>query len=229
MNTKYLVLLALILGFKLVVAQTYNPLAISPNTLYYDMDRYRKGAELKSYSEIRGNPYYREDFNECLVYCTDGKVCRGQLRYDIYADDMQFNKEDKLFAIEKEKVDSIIFSDEKFVCREAILGNTIGKSYFILLQDGRFQLLLKKNMQFLPKEPARPYVQPQPDRFESLDDSYFIRFADKPAVSIYNQNSLDKAFPQIAGKEDSFIKSAKIKFSKKSDLIKLTRFLNSLN
>jgi hypothetical protein len=198
-------------------------------SLEYDVNWHMKMIDVIPYDQIQGSPYYKPEFEECLVYLTDGKVARAIARYDMYADEMQFSNSGKIYRITKENVDSIVFGTERFVCRNYLPDDKTKTSYFILLSNGRYQLLLKRSVRFLQKEPARPYIKPEPDRFDDAADSYFIKSPGKQAAWVYNQKSLEKAFPEIGGKANSYIRSEKIKFTNPSDLIRLMKFLNSLN
>jgi len=55
------------------------------------------------YEDIEGSPYYSKDFINSTVYLKNGNYSSQPLRYDMFQDEMEFNKEAKNTLVNQER------------------------------------------------------------------------------------------------------------------------------
>jgi hypothetical protein len=178
----------------------------------------------KSYNEIEGSPYYTKDFIKSTIFFRDGNYSNQLLRYDMFRDEMEFNKEGKILWLIRKDIKYIRYgTDMIFVSSVDADTNKLG--YYILKDDGTYLLFYKKTALYEPMVPSKGYSEPIPDRFNQASDLIFIKSTGNPAFEIRNKKDLLDYF---AGNQSAldFIKKEKTRPDKLEDLHKLIYFLN---
>ena len=181
----------------------------------------------KNYSEIKGSPYLYPEFLEGRIVVKDDKVYAGKLRFNIYADEMEFQQADKIFSFAKNTNIKEFYIDNQLIIFHTYLdGTQIKNGYLLVLVKGRYSLLVKKTMVFEQQDAPQPYSTPKPDRFVPREDIYFIGSSNNTIQKIASKKYLIKAFPYL---EDilTMYPERKINFRNQNDLIKLVNYINS--
>lgn len=186
----------------------------------------RNMTDALDYSLIQGNPYFSSDFKESTVHLNDGNFSTALLRYDIYQDEMEFVDNEKIMWLNKKEVKFIRHSSEMI-----IVSNTMSKpanlTYFFVKNTGRYNLLLKKSVEYYGSGPAKAYSQAEPARFLPGKDELYLQQKKMPAQRIKTRKDLF-AFFTNNDEALNFIKKEKVKANDQDDLQKLVDFLNNI-
>jgi len=184
---------------------------------------------LKSYSTIEGTPYMSEDFTPGEIYTKDSILYKAPLRYNIYADEIEFKADDIIHWIaEPQNIVHVKIDESVFIYIQTGEKKNKKGSYYELLEGGKCQLLLKRNIAFLEAEAAKPYTDPKPNRLERMNDIYFLQFNNGLPQVITNMKSVKNTLSEKSSDISKYIKKDKISIKEKDDLIKLVRYYNNL-
>ena len=167
----------------------------------------RSSRQQKTYTEIEGTPYLSEDFKSGEVYTNDSILYKGPLRYNIYANEIEFKKSDIVYWIaEPQKV--IYVKIEKLTFIYIQLGGKKNEkgTYYELLIDGKCKLLLKRNTELIKAEPVKAYIDAKPAQFREMNDTYFLQINNGLPQSIVNKKSIENAFPEKSSVISKYIK-----------------------
>lgn len=178
----------------------------------------------KNYSDIEGTPYYSNKFTESVVYFEDGNYSSISLRYDIFRDEMEFNKDNKTLWLIKKGISYIRYGNDTIILLS--VDKVINKpNYCFLVDDGRIKLLYRKVIKFFPYVKPQAYANPVPDRFLPDDDIIYLKEGEKDPVRILTKKGLLSFF---SGDQEAlkFIKSKKIRPDKIEDLHLLVSHIN---
>ena len=198
------------------------------------LDRNIKAREEVSYERIEGDPFLYQDFVPGNLLLKTGESIPLNFRYDIFKGEIQFGKKDEIYAlINPENVSSVLMDTLRFVyagylkSREDI--RSIEKSWFILKKDGKFRLLIRKNLRLQAVTPPKPYQEEgSPAKFIHTRDTYYIQPEGGNAIKIDKKKSLLDFLPDKNGRLSSFIKDNNLDVKKVDDLTKIISFYNSL-
>ncbi|WP_167619779.1 hypothetical protein [Maribellus sediminis] len=194
---------------------------------YANIDR--NSSQPATYDNIEGSPFVYKDFVEGELKLNTGKTYKGPLRYDIYADEIEFVTSDKVIYTVKnpEAIQLAILGETKFNYFPP--GEFKGvKGYYEVLVIGDYSLYEKYQIALKDPQAARPYVEAKPAKFLRQDSKFFIMDPDANFTEIGNKkdllsNDLDK------DKLEAFVKKNKIKISDREDLKRFVQFLNDSN
>jgi hypothetical protein len=189
---------------------------------------YTASKRILDYKNIQGSPFEKEEFMIGKIYMRDKQIALAKVRYDIYANEMEFVKDSSsIYYINKNSFDSILIDYKRYVYDRFSVSKKDLDSYFIVLVAGNYSLLLKKSIVFLLKELPKPFYEPKPDRFELRSEEYFLKFNNQSAKQIASKKQIKNNFPDVGDKALEYIKKEKISLSNQKDLIKLVVFLNT--
>lgn len=178
----------------------------------------------KSYDDIEGTPYYSKDFIKSTIFFRDGNYSNQPLRYDMFRDEMEFNKDGIILWLNRKDIKYLRYGTE-MIFVSALDADTAKTGYYFLKDEGRYLLFYKKSALYEPMVPPKGYDKTIPDKFIQNKDLIYIKQSGESAIKIKNRKDLLNYF-----KEDQiargFIKSSKIKADKIGDLHKLISFLN---
>lgn len=172
-----------------------------------------------------------KDFFWGNVKLKEGGLYRGLLRFDKYAGEIHFKKENEIFAvalpkeIEYIEIDNVrfIFSDYKLTESE-VLGGKGG--CFVVLIDSYCKLLARKNISIKAAQPSNGITEAKPAKFINKKDSYFIKIGQNTAIGIKNKKNLIAIFGNKEIEITRLISEEKISFKKLKDLKKLVNYYN---
>ena len=171
-----------------------------------------------SYEEIEGSPYDSDKFIQGTVLLKNGKSTNVPLRYNLFTDEFEFMQEGKVFSLIKNSVQSIQRGGE------AIYPENL--KYYFSQESGKYSLYIRKKVSFVPKVPARPYIDEIPPTFKREMDEYYLKEENMPAREIKNKKGLLEMLGDNKAAID-FIKKSKTKVNKVEDLLELVKFLNA--
>jgi hypothetical protein len=217
----YIIFLIFPLTFNLLFSQD------ATNKLILDVSilAARNAAGGLTYDNIEGSPHYSDGFVKSIVYLKDGRTASLPLRYDLFQDEIEFKRDEKIFWLFKKDVLYIQYGKDTLFPEP--FSDDPGKStYFFAQEKGKYALYIRKKVSFQPEAPSKGYSESLPDRFERDRDEYYLKQEGMPALEIINKKTL----LGILGENEpalDYIKKSKIKASKEEDLLKLIIFLNN--
>lgn len=196
--------------------------------LNYDRESMRQNM----YKNVEGTPFLSKEFHEGKIQIRDKGLYSGKLRYDMYANEIQFIVKENIYAVAfPEDIEFIEIKDIKFIYTpylSAPSGSDLKESYFVVLMNGNCKLLATKEVLLFDAEPTKPYIPAKPARFIQKKDSYYIKKKNLPAVEISNKKSMILILEDKETEVLRFIKKEKISHSDPEDLKKLIGYYNSL-
>ncbi|MBE9512032.1 MAG: hypothetical protein IMY71_14280, partial [Bacteroidetes bacterium] len=185
-----------------------------------------------TYKDVEGSPFLPKEFREGKIQIKDEGLYSGKLRYDMYANEMQYIAKENIYAVAFPKdIEFIEIEDLKFIYTPYILalsGSDLKESYFVVLMNGNCKLLAIKEVLLLDAESEKPYIPAKPARFIQKKDNYYIKKNDLPAVKISSRKSLIEILEDKKTEVLPFIKKEKISHKNPEDLKKLIEYYNSL-
>nr|WP_321234345.1 hypothetical protein [uncultured Psychroserpens sp.] len=221
-----LFLFAITFSFSQDLIQTQT-LVESNFGLIYSFDRSDK--------TIQGTPYIIDDFTPARVSADQNKIFN--LRYNAVSDQMEVQSDKNTIQAINRNIEgvTITFLKDNKTYQSLNYINEDGiaeRGYFIHVNspDSKVNLLLKESKKFIERQPAKSsYQETKPARFKKVDDVYYIILKNKTAQILpEKKKDILKLFPENSDKVASFIKSNKIKVSKREHLIKLVNYINTL-
>ncbi|WP_298904497.1 hypothetical protein [uncultured Psychroserpens sp.] len=188
-------------------------------------------------NSIIGTPYIENDFMPGKISADkDGKLF--SLRYNAFSDVMEIKKDNNdIEALNKDLLNvTITFSKGNKAYRAYNYVDSDTKNgkrgYFVVLSDASSKkpLLAKEVIKFTEKKKASSsYAKTKPAQYKRKDDVYYTLNDKGIAIKIPSKKKdIAKAFPKHSKAILDFIKSNKIKTSKKEDLMKLVDYINTL-
>lgn len=186
------------------------------------------------YQEIEGNPYIFKNFSEGTIKLKKSNPIQGNFRYDKYAGEVHFKKDDNMYAIafpkevEYIQIDSLRFIHSEFSESDKKPTNNEG-TYFIVEVDGNYKLLVKKNVSIKDAKATNGIIPASNAKFVAKNDTYFIKKQDKPAIKIQNEKSILSLFLDKNPEISNYIKSNRLKVKKLEDLKEIVNYYNLLN
>ena len=189
--------------------------------------RARAGKKIELiYDRIKGSPYYNEKPVSCSILFSDLKTRIVDLKYDLFQDEMEFFYNNKTLWLDKKSVRVIKFGEENIVV--ALPKEKNAKLEYFFLQDtGQYKLLVKKNVEYFPSVPPKPYGEPVPESFERIEDKYYIKINDQQPQYFRSKKELLGILgnkPEIT----DFFNKEKIRIEEISSLMKFIDFLNHI-
>ncbi len=182
-----------------------------------------------TYSNIKGSPFFNDEFKKGEVVSTSNTVVRDvPLRYNVYADEIEFEAEDnKTFYFDKSTVKNIKIGNSEFIYKAYLISNKLGRSYFEVLLQGKAMLLKQYHIKFEEARPPKAYEDPVPARFVSSKADFYIAFGDAEAKRISGSKELIEILPDKKTETTEFIKKNKLKVGDQEDIVKIIEFYNS--
>ncbi len=216
----------LILKPLIVHSQVYEN-SIYEHIEYLRREKLMPDTDPKSYQNIDGSPYLKKDFEEGKIYMTNGDVFTGEYRFDLYANQIQFVKDEERYVIAyPDKIYKIELNGHTWKYIDYRIDAGIEKAYFICLAEGHYSLFLKKGKTLRNPVGAKPYQQPKPAKFLDHKDLYYIRAGENPAQRVGNRKDLLKICRNIEPDASDYIKAEKLKVNNEYDLIRFVLYLN---
>jgi hypothetical protein len=177
-----------------------------------------------NYNDVEGSAYYTKDFIKSVAYLKDGNYASIPLRYDIFRDEIEFQRDNRIFWLKKSDVNFVRYGSEMLILTHSV-SDTSQLGYFFLNGTGNYKLLCKKTIGFYPEVPPKGYGETVPAKFKREPDEFYIQSEGKPAFKIRSKNDLLAIFASNKPALD-YIKKEKIRITRTQDLQNLIDYLN---
>ena len=193
------------------------------------LNRTISGTEKVNYSSIQGDPFLYKDFVSGSLTLKTGETLPLYLRYDIYTDEMQFRQKDEIYVLVNiESVSLVMMDTLKFIYIKYMKSpGDIENSWFLLKEDGKCRLLVKKNLRLQSAEDAKPYQAPKPAKFIHTNDSFYLQPEGQNAVRVTSKKDILNILSDKTNELSKFIDSGKLGAKEINDLRKIVAFYNS--
>lgn len=180
---------------------------------------------------IQGSPYLNDDFIDGVVY-TSSKFQFNNipLRYNIYNNELEFKTpENKIHAIANpENVERVEFGDFEMVYLDFNDFGKREKGFLRSLVEGDASLYAKSEIILREPTEAGAFKQPEPAKFISKSDSYFIRVGNETAKKIRSKKEIIELLANHQEEIEIFIKNNKTRPRDSASLQELIEYYNSL-
>ncbi len=211
------------------VINAQNPIVELDEFVHYNHINLTNSRSNNSYENIKGSPFLFDDFVVGQVKMKNGKIYKGELRFDEYADQLEFKNQ-------KGEVLTVLSSNniERVVLRNVTLvnvpesPNSDKDKFYREITSGKYSLLAQEPVVYKDPQSARPYVEARPAMFVKRDLEYYVWNPKTGLVQLKNKKSFDEIATSQNAKLHNFIKKEKIKVSDEEGLIKLVQYLNQL-
>jgi len=192
-----------------------------------------EGIKSETYDNITGDPYIYKDFHEGELTLQNGETYRLNLRYDIYGNQVHLKDNDNIFGIiHPEKIALIVIDTVRLLyCN---YGNSAESksfrngSYFILKNDGKCKLLIKKNIRIQDAEPPKLYQDAKPAKFIQTNNTCYLKLEDNNAVLIRNKKDILSVLKNKKEAITAYLNSNNPNIKKIEDLSGIINYYNSL-
>lgn len=193
----------------------------------FQMTTSKTDGEFLKYSEITGTPYLNKEFAPGKAACCNETM---PMRYDLYADQIEYSKEGKIYILLKQEPYSrILFKDSGTTLILADADQNGTPVYLVLLNEGKEVSLLKKLSAKIETSQSNGNGlsgrRSETSSFALNAPSYYLK-VNNAYHPIKSTKDVSDLFP---GKEDAikaYLKANKVKFNKEESLIKFVGFLN---
>ena len=196
------------------------------------IDKNISSMEKVTYSSFEGDPFLYKNFAEGKVTMKNNETYQLKMRYDIYADQVQFIRDDKVYNfISPGNISSLTIDTLRFIYSDFKNSpddkDTKGSSFFILKKDGKCKLLVKKNIRIQAAEPPKIYQDAKPPKFIITADTYFFKIGDESAVRVRSKKDVLNLLGNRSDDIAKFISTNKLG-TNISDLYKIAGYYNGL-
>jgi len=178
--------------------------------------------------DISGSPYLNDEFIPGEIYF-DGKykVEKVPLRLNLYNGDLEFKEKNVIMAMaDPNRVDKVVIGDYTLVYLKDEKAKVSG--FVRMWNSNKPSIVTKMETDFLKKEPAKPYVEPKPDRFERALDKHYLLKGDNEIEKITSVKKLIQALGDHEKELSEFAKEQKISAGNVEELVKLVNYYHSL-
>lgn len=181
--------------------------------------------ETEKFKKIAHKMYLTDNYIACKVDSINETVF---LKYNIYKDQMEFEHNNQVLFLKKEKGRKIVFQYTKEDYRLFDFENEL--KYFQVIKDGKNQLLRRQIVTYSEAKPAASsYQKAKPAAFNREKDKFYIRFENKNIVEVPSRKKqFYSIFSSHANEIKKYVKSNKLNIKRVSDLEKVVSFYNTL-
>lgn len=182
-----------------------------------------------SYNEIKGSPYYDENF-AAANFIGNNMNESAPARYDSYSDNIEFKKNNQVFALPKNNdITRIEFTNTKNILVKLDTSDDLS-GYFFELIKGNNSLYKKVKTTFIDATVATSsYGNARSANFKQNEPIYYIKTSNGFIKNPKNLKDILKSFNNKEKEINTIFKSEKIKLNKEEDLIKLVNKLNEIS
>lgn len=188
-----------------------------------------KLTESLKYDNVQGSPYLRKEFLNGQIQINDtARYNNLLLRYNIYDDQIEFKtKNDQIMAlINPGQYQFIRIGDQTFVCLTYRISKREQTGILEILAAGKAMLYKKYEVDFTAESEAKPFKDPEPDRFIEKNPAYLISIDDEPPAIMKNNRSVLNALERVKPNIAAYIQEQKINLKKEEDLVKIIQYCN---
>ena len=218
----------------LMMLGTYQSLAqnmIHLNTEVYYGDFEIMGSKL-NYQDISGSPYLNDELVLGQVIFKKGDSAEYYLRYDIYADEIEYLKNKSLYSvINMPALDHINLNEQRIVYQTYYENGKQSSGFLLQLVTNKCSLYQKLGVKFQDSQPGQsmPFREATPTRFKSTPIKWYFS-TDNSTITQFNPDNagLKQVFAEHFTELKAYIKANKLKIKKEDDLVALFEYYNML-
>lgn len=150
------------------------------------------------------------------------------LRYNIYADQMEFVKEEKVYYLKKEKDTKLTFRTLQKTYQVLELNGDLG--YYVLQSESdKMGLVTKEIVRFIEAQKARTnYDEDKPADYRRQKDQHYFVVSGELYKVPKKKKDFYAFFKSNQGAIKKYMKKEKLGYKSAKDLIKIVAFNNSL-
>lgn len=195
---------------------------LSDHLLIKTSDAYLYGAPDPDYE---GSPYIADEFVMTTVYTEKLKLDPLPMRYNIFANVMEFRQLNETFLLEADtRIAKIQMGDRVFVVEDFKFMGKKQPWFMELLEPGKLTLLAKNSVAFRKKIE----INDIPAKYSRSADVYYLRIGDQDLIKVGSMKDLIASLPEKQQELTQFAKEQKLSTKDRDDLVKLARYYNSL-
>jgi hypothetical protein len=189
----------------------------------------RRGLEGESEEKVDGTPYQNENFVKGTVYSSKGKFPDVMMRYNIYADQIEFKQKDITYILDPgPDIKKIDLGDHLLVVEKYEVKGKSKSGFYTLLDSGKVTLVAKKVVTYREAQaPKALEIAGKPAKYSKAGDEFLYRIGDGPLMEVGSIKKFVENFPDRQEELMKFVSQEKISKNEK-ELIKLVRYYNSL-
>jgi len=227
MKTRKIYFIALLMISSLISFGQSRPQIITFSNPYPSVLPFEKrylNQDYHDFENIDGSPYLNSEFVNGTFYVKDTAAFKLPIRYNIYADHMEYKMDGLIYYVDSpQTISRIALGESVFIYLPFIEKG----GYYELLETGKYKLVQKRRVEFKHSE-SKPIEGLVRSRYESNTDLFYLVNKQDRAFKIGNMNSVLKTLQDQRTKIETFIKQEKIRNTKKENLIKIIKYYNSL-
>jgi len=223
----------LMIAFNSGFAQTKGSYTVDLNAFAFGTGH--NSAEWINFSknaDTEGSQFLEEFWSPGTLILKNDTLVQGiDYRYNIYARQMQLRTlKDTLMISHPEKVKVLNFNNRTFIYGPFVKEELSANDYFEVLAQGNCNLLLRREVTFVPKNPpVTPYsVGYENNRFILHQELYLQRTGSPAFFTKATKKSILAYLNDHQEELKSYIKKEKIRFNDNNSLVKLIKYYNSL-
>lgn len=174
---------------------------------------------------IKHKMYLTENFDESFI---DGNDKKFYLRFNMFKNEMEFMKNDKVFYLNKIEGRTISFKKTNKTYKVLKKGNSL--QYFEFFDiAGENKLLLKQSVKYVKPKPAETsYQKAKEADFKRESDVYYLNNKKNLTKIPTKKKKFYLLFNDKSSDIKTYCKKNKINIKEKDDLIKVIRYYNTL-
>lgn len=183
--------------------------------------------------EVSGSAYADENFYDGQIRLTDTVATILPVRYNAVLDELEFKKNDKVYALVPQDYTTIkipyinkVYSYLNYNSENASKKGFLG----VETTNKNINFYTKEVIVYVPyADASNAYSEPIPSHFKKGEKLYFIGLSDKSIVEMPKKNKdLLKLFPIYEKEISAFIKTNKISLNEEKELLLLVNYLDTL-
>ncbi len=183
-------------------------------------------------SDVEGSMYNVREFRKGQVYVGEELHATFPMRYNAYSDEFEVKKDvgDEVLGLTKSTTLTFVLGGQSFVYRNYLdkKEKSVQGYLQVLEEGGNYKLYYRKAKIFKEGKKAQTSFHPDiPHKFVDSETFYLAAESSNPR---YISNSKKAMREMVAESEwlkvKDYMKNHKIDLSKKTDLLKLVRFMN---
>lgn len=181
---------------------------------------------------VEGSPHENGEFIPGILQLKDrGRYEDIPLRYNIYADEIEFMSEGGqiFFLHTPEMADYVLIGADKYIYTAFSESNRLFYGFFKVVAEGRAKLLVRQTMQIKEAEKPQPYKDAEPARFIRMPDAYYVLIEPAAAHRVSNKKEMLSAFFDSNDDMNDFARKNRIRYKQLDDLVRLVAHYNSLH
>jgi len=180
-------------------------------------------------TKVSGTMYYDESFGQARI---DDGVEVIFLRYNAFKDEMEFKQGTETYYLIKDDNTRVDFFNNKKLyqyLKYVDVDKTEKRGFLLEIVGGEKSLYKSEKIVLIPERPTTTgYEVAKPAEYKKVKENYYIKIGEITSLFPKNKKELLKMFPNKNTEISDFLKKNKPSFSKETDLIELTKFLNSI-